>query len=414
MLRVSTRRPGLVALGGNVVVGGGLGSGHMAVRCLRTGAVLAVLGLLSPWCAVAATDGIDKNLVDPLPNAHEADHQKRFTQLRTWVFLATSDASAEWANMTRRAVVSAIERTSLKPVCVFWGDRRSPLAQWLEAADVDVLYHVPKWYDLVAKSVETNAGHNVQYSPLYGSARSLASTFLRVDIPLLLDPKVYGDLVLYTDTDVLFLGDFDRAVFDDHEPPDFFMFGVERDTKPGETITYGNAGVMLLNLVGLRRTYADFIDWIFGDENLANGLHFGNYGPGDQGAFQSFYRGKFDVINWPRFNWRPYWPYDPEFAALLHFHGPKPKDYVAYLNAGDVLTPLYGYLLDICNHAWHPWRTRKKPDHCRRWIALYDCAPMDLPRDRRDPPSPDCVARGRRNAIRRARHKHRPSPATDV
>ena len=46
---------------------------------------------------------------------------------------------------------------------------------------------------------------------------------------------------------------------------------------------YGNAGVMLLNLAGLRRTYAAFLDWIFSPENVDRGLHFGDYGPGDQG-----------------------------------------------------------------------------------------------------------------------------------
>ena len=65
-----------------------------------------------------------------------------------------------------------------------------------------------------------------------------------------------------------------------------------------------NAGVMLLNLIGLRRTYAAFADWTFSDANVRRGLHFGKFGPGDQGAYAEFYEGAFAVVRSPSFNWR--------------------------------------------------------------------------------------------------------------
>ena len=42
---------------------------------------------------------------------------------------------------------------------------------------------------------------------------------------------------------------------------------------------------MLLNLEGLRKTYDQFVDWTFSDANIQRGLHFGDFGPGDQGAY---------------------------------------------------------------------------------------------------------------------------------
>ncbi|KAH8074430.1 acylglycerol lipase [Aureococcus anophagefferens] len=347
---------------------------------------------------VASTD---RPIVDPRPAMSSAAPRRR-APVATWVFLATGDASPAWVAMTKRAVVSALERTSLKPVCVFWGPRSAPLALWLAARGVEVVHHAPLWLPLLERALNTTAGRrNVKFSPLYASPRSLASTFLRVDVPLLLDPAVHGDVVLYADTDVLFL---DGVAFG-AAAPEFFSLGAETPRAPN----YGNAGVMLLNLAGLRRTYAAFLDWIFSPENVDRGLHFGDYGPGDQGAYASFYRGRFDVANWPAFNWRPYWPYAPGRASLLHFHGPKPDDYRDFLRDGGAGSPLHAGILARCDA--HPWvvepgypggKRDGTPDHCARWMALYDCAADDVAERRAAPPSPDCVSLLRRHAIHRA------------
>ena len=41
----------------------------------------------------------------------------------------------------------------------------------------------------------------------------MIATYLRVDVPLLLDPATYGPYVLYTDTDVLFLREMQLSDF---------------------------------------------------------------------------------------------------------------------------------------------------------------------------------------------------------
>ena len=81
------------------------------------------------------------------------------------------------------------------------------------------------------------------------------------------------------------------------------------------------------------------------------------YGPQDQGAYNEFYqvrgrvrvRGRirvrvsnpnsnpnpnpnqdrFEVRTQPLFNWKPYWGYHAK-ASVIHFHGPKPSEYLTY------------------------------------------------------------------------------------
>jgi len=196
----------------------------------------------------------------------------------------------------------------------------------------------------------------------------------------------------------------DRAAFG--RPPAYFTLGVETPSYA----SYGNAGVMLLNLDGLRATYVGFLEWIFSEANLARGLHFGADGPGDQGAYAAYYRGQFDVINWPTFNWRPYWPYAPAAASILHFHGPKAADYAAFLATGTSPSSLYTGVLSRCDgrpelaQPGYPLGRppRGPPKHCAQWVALYACAPRDLASPRRPPPTPACVALERTVAARRA------------
>ena len=52
---------------------------------------------------------------------------------------------------------------------------------------------------------------------------------------------------------------------------------------------------------------------------------------------------------WPLFNWKPYWGFNP-LAKIVHFHGPKPADYLARLvapNAPDRIR-LFDGLLERC------------------------------------------------------------------
>src|SRR3546814_11137538 len=70
----------------------------------------------------------------------------------------------------------------------------------------------------------------------------------------------------------------------------------------------------------------------------------GDYGPGDQGAYQRFYAGTFSVVKWPVFNWKPYWNL-PNVAKIIHFHGPKQNDYTRFLHHNTTANAMVDHLM---------------------------------------------------------------------
>ena len=129
------------------------------------------------------------------------------------------------------------------------------------------------------------------------------------------------------------------------ELPTFYTLGPEAD---GGRTSVANQGVMLMRLESMRATYWRFVESTFSPKHIAAGLHFGGYGPADQGAYNKFYAGLFFVQPWSRFNWKPYWPYNPE-ATIMHWHGPKPDDYKSLRATANISNPLFAGLLGRCD-----------------------------------------------------------------
>ena len=48
---------------------------------------------------------------------------------------------------------------------------------------------------------------------------------------------------------------------------------------------------MLMNVEGMRRTHAEFVQWLFTPKHIERGFDFAPYGPADQGALNTFYGG---------------------------------------------------------------------------------------------------------------------------
>ena len=89
------------------------------------------------------------------------------------------------------------------------------------------------------------------------------------------------------------------------------------------------------------------------------GMDHGVYGPADQGAYNRFYAGYFDVHLKASWNWKPYWghlDYTGRAAnvSLVHFHGPKPHEYFAHeaskksMRKGRGRDPFH-VLFDLCD-----------------------------------------------------------------
>ena len=279
-----------------------------------------------------------------------------------WVFTVNAASADVFVEMAKVAVTSARQATSLVPVCIFLGPPGS-LSSWLTAHGVRVIFHEPPWRARLLESLKWAGKSLLEISPLFKDETALVSAFARVDIPVLgfADPYVF-----YADVDVLFLRDITLQDFYTHgskhrsrrssllpfafavgtEAVDSALISYQKDwNHPARIVSggnivehqarvmYGNTGVMLLNVDTMRRTHRHFVSWLFSDANIEAGMSFGNFGPVDQGAYNQFYQGMFDVHESPRWNWKPYWggASTDKNVSLVHFHGPKPPDYAAYL-----------------------------------------------------------------------------------
>lgn len=310
----------------------------------------------------------------------EKSHSARIDSKRPlkWVFtmVLNERSDPDFIRMCKVAVTSAKKHTTLMIIAMLVVDPKSPkaanLVNWLEERGVTVIKHYPHWADLL---LEVQAGdkakENIQYSPLYGNPDAMLSTWLRMDLCKL---GFSDEYILYADVDIIFTREI--VLSDFGELPKYYLITVEAqvtaETVPFD-LTVGNAGVMLYNVVNMRKTYSAFIKHVFSKEHIDQGLFFDSYGPGDQGAFNSFYRDdKKSVVRLMSFfNWRPYWKgiesVDKKPVAIVHWHGPKPKHYFDYLKEGEKSTKVpevYKGLLSKCNRT-------KNDDDCWKWNRIW-------------------------------------------
>ena len=272
-----------------------------------------------------------------------------------WVFTITGDASKEHVDMAMVAVASALRNTRLDPICVHSGKLPDNLLNFLRSKGVPMIQHEPAWKSIITTAFK-RASNKRKSSTLYSNPSALLGTFLRIDIPILGFVDKY---VLYADVDVLFVGPLGLEIFS--PPPEYFSIGTEAvDCYYPNGVLFGNAGVMLMNVAAMRRTHAEFVEWTFSEENVKQGLDFGIYGPVDQGAYNRFYTGRFDVHRSPAFNWKPYWGYSPR-ASVIHFHGPKPRKYLLYFSDPGKVRNDNGRLLQSCLNA----------PGCNEYVALW-------------------------------------------
>lgn len=281
-----------------------------------------------------------------------------------WIFCAQPQkASAHALNMAKVALRSARSKTSLVPVGVTTVAPDSAFAVSLVSLGARLIYHTPSWgphVRSVVKKLNNTAGRfkKKRRSHLLSDPEAMIGTFLRIDLPIL---GILDSFVLFADIDIIFqkdvtweklLGDVEatRKVPLKFAPPgqegvpELFSMSaeIEQVNEPAEY----NAGVMLLNMEGMRRVYRGFLDFILSSDDITWEL-----GPGDQGAFKTFFRKE----NKPLasflptiFNWKAYWPPNPE-AVLVHFHGPKCEtDIVPYLETGVATFKLFRGLLKRC------------------------------------------------------------------
>lgn len=232
--------------------------------------------------------------------------------LQKWYFCINEAGFDGYFPLVTAAVASARANTTLSPICIYGGSNTGHIAR-LVALGVTVICHISSF------DADLRAGYGDDYARFNGH-------WLRVDLPLI-DPS--DDVVLYTDFDVIFLG----------QPcvgarPKCLGAGPEFDR---ENRTYFSSGVMVLNLRGLRAVHRAFTAQI---RTRLRGRF--KYPAHDQFSYNRFFqntrmnrwRGRAFVGVDPAHNWKPFWGENPA-TTILHFHGPKPWDVRAFAAGTD-------------------------------------------------------------------------------
>src|SRR5262245_942649 len=231
-----------------------------------------------------------------------------------WFFALNDNAFefARYAELLTVAVHTAAKYTDLEPYCLYDGQDNA-LTDWLRAQRVTI---VPCKSFLVERLRALAANRGDENIVAIGSG-----AFLRVEIPqIALEIGIREDVVLYTDLDVMFMGDV-KAL--ESLAPRYFAVGPE--FNPRDFVRM-NTGVMLMNLRRLREIDSDFRQFVA--RNLATLIELA----WDQGAYRRYFwrielLAKVFGTKWDRlpveFNWKPYWGRN-DAAKIVHFHGPKP------------------------------------------------------------------------------------------
>lgn len=237
-----------------------------------------------------------------------------------WVFTYNGE-SPSYDYMLKLSILSGVQIGRLTPFCLYSGSKNDAIYRWMVAQNVRIIQHVPKWKDRLDKVYKT-AAKNVVWSPLYGSKLRLFGTLQRLDIPVVRDLSEYN-YVLFSDADTIFLRRISLESFPMPLPSTLSMAYEMDNTFPC------NAGVSLMNLPGMRSSHSLLIDFTF--ENPS--LHFGDYGPIDQGALNEFYRQSMghECRLSELFNKKPYKNGGLKQSYILHFHGPKLHDYLEWM-----------------------------------------------------------------------------------
>lgn len=225
-----------------------------------------------------------------------------------WFFALTEDSTAfrQYAEMIMVAVHTAKKFTSLEPHCIYDGGENA-FTEWLTAHEVRIVRH----RSFVREQLE-ELGRQKGNPHL---AAALSGAFSRVELPALLERMGDADRVLYTDCDVIFLGE----VVPELKANACEYFAVAPESSLDDYVNM-NTGVMLMNTGKLRESLLRFREYI--SQNLAE-LERESW---DEAAYRWYYRDNSGPL-WdrlrPELNWKPYWGENAQ-AKIIHFHGPKP------------------------------------------------------------------------------------------
>lgn len=270
------------------------------------------------------------------------------TDLLPWVFSYNS-YNPQSDYMVKAAIRSALKYHTIKPYCLWSGNKTAPIYKWMAENGVTIISHQPAWADDLWHKAEPMSAQNSQINPMFKSKDLLVDNFKRMDIPILpeLEEFIY---VLYTEPDVYFHKKISLSTFALPLPE---LVGMAADTHNSKHGVDG--GVMLVHVPAMRDTYEEFKLFIMGTKNGGN---FPNYGAGAVGAYLQFYEESIKSTKLSNhFSAKPFYEFDPA-AHLVHFQGPKPHDYLEYYmtetcSMGEVCLAAFKKALCPYTKKWH-------------------------------------------------------------
>jgi len=240
-----------------------------------------------------------------------------------WIF-AVRGADRAYDYMMHAALRSAKLNTTLIPYCMIHpSEENYERTSFLRKEGVNVIVHKPEWEDELLKILETTSPAEKAKSHLYKFPKAVLGTYARLDIPKLSQLLQY-EHYLYTDTDIYFRKDI-SPLWKELILPSEIKMGYEDATNFPM-----NAGVIIASLPFMRKTYNGLLKLVLSK----NSIDHGPFGPGDQGALNEYYRSSLNYSKfWDDMNVKPYKSWR-ETARIVHFHGPKPHDYLEYMQNG--------------------------------------------------------------------------------
>jgi len=225
--------------------------------------------------------------------------------------------------MLMTSIASVRSHMPANPIHILYhGNEDASFRSWLqEEMNVNIHQHDPSWRSDIE---EMRQNGNVEASHLFLHGGNYFGTWQRIDIPHFLDTEY----CLLLDADTVVVKPFGLSDFGLDLTRSIAMSS-EADL---ESKIPWNAGVMLMNIPYLRRSYDDFLKYV--RKHIESPMNFGGKGeggPSDQGAYITFYASTIQFMK-PSFNYKPYWPIEKGTleteASILHFHGPKPNEYI--------------------------------------------------------------------------------------
>jgi hypothetical protein len=237
--------------------------------------------------------------------------------MKCFFSLSASGWCEQFRDMSLALAASAKARTSLEMYCIYDGEPNAITAK-LESMGVHMVFHKPKYTSMLEAGARRYSVRRGRTS-VWGNPALWNGTFLRLEIPLLLEALGINDrFALYVDADCIFQRDPPLELIE----PECLAAASEKDPRDK---SHFNAGVMLLNVAAMQKSYPAFIEFC----SIRGFVPKRGEGVVDQGLYNAFYGDKWLHIS-ELFNWKAYWPMNPD-AYIVHFHGPKPAQIAEFM-----------------------------------------------------------------------------------